>query len=722
MKEELERKKEKILEYIYSKEYNIITVKQLAVILDVPKEDISKLENIITKLEEDGKIYVDNSKRICIPDNKNKFVCKYEAKSKGFGFARVISKDTNEKDIYISRDNNLGACDLDIILVEVIAQKNDGKNLEGKVINIIKRSEKSIVGIVKKSDTFAFVEVLNDSINDIYIPYKLMQGVDNNDRVVVKITKYPAGERKAEGRITEVIGHESDKDIDSQVIFASFGIVDKFSKEALEQAEEVASITEEDIEGRVDLRDKNIYTIDGDDAKDLDDAISVEKVSDTEYKLSVHIADVSHYVTDGSEIDKEAIKRGTSIYTPAKVIPMLPRTLSNGICSLTEGEDRLTLSIDMVIDDKAHVLFSNIYKSVIRSKKRMSYAKVECVLNNTNQEVLEEYKDFEQDIFVMKELYKILKDARNKSGSINFDIPETKFELDENNEVIDLGPYKIGVSNSIIEEFMLIANKEVAKTFKELGAPFIYRIHEKPDTDRLRELNEVLQNMGTSIKGINKIHPKALATVLDAFEGDLNKSMIISKLLLRSLKLAKYSDVCLGHFGLNFTDYCHFTSPIRRYPDLFIHRVISRYIESSYNLEEKELTKLSAKAYKYAVSSSECEKIATTVEREFDDLYMAKYMKKHLGDEYDGVVSSVTSFGIYVKLPNTVEGVVTMSLLDDDYYIYHEKSMSLVGERTGKKYEIGQKVRIKVTRSDTETKQIDFAICGGNNNEENKNC
>lgn len=701
-----EERKERILEYVNSKEYKLMTVKQIAVLFGVPKDEIKELEKIINKLEVEGKIYIDDSKRICTLNGASRFVCKYEAKSKGFGFARVIS-ESDVQDIYISKENVNGAFDTDIILVDVIHPKEEGKNLEGKVTKIIQRGEATFVGIVRKNDTFGFVEVLNGSINDIYIPFKLMRGVENNDRVVVKVTKYPTETRKAEGKIIEIIGHESDKDIEQAVILASHNIVDKFPKKVIDEAEEIANISVDDVKDRVDLKNKNIYTIDGADAKDLDDAIYVEKLSDEEYKLSVHIADVSYYVEENSSIDKEAVKRGTSIYTPGRVIPMLPRSLSNGICSLTEGETRLALSVDMIINNKAQVTFSTIYKSVIKSKKQMTYDKVEEVLNGNTPE---DYKPYVQDILLMQELADILRENREKSGSINFDIPEIKFELDDDGEPIEVGPYKTGKSNNIIEEFMLVTNKVVAKTFKDLDAPFLYRIHEVPDLEKLRDLNEMLKNMGSSIKGINKIHPKALSTVLEDFKDDNKKYMIVSKLLLRSLKLAKYSNVCLGHFGLNFKDYCHFTSPIRRYPDLFIHRVISKYLENGYVLESREIARLKNKAAKLALTTSDCEKTATEVERDFDDLFMTKYMARHLGDEYEGVISSVTAFGIYVKLDNTIEGLVSVSNLADDYYIYHEKSMMLIGERTAKKYEIGQKVKVKVIKSSVELRQIDFIL------------
>ena len=705
----LKERKQKILDFINSSEYQKMTVKQMANILGVPKDETKDLEKIIINLEETGKIYIDDSKRICIPNNSSRFLCVFEAKSKGFGFARVLKENSSLQDIYISKEYMNGAFDKDTILVDLIKHEQ-GKNAEGKVVKVIKRKEARFVGIVRKNDSFGFVEVTNKSINDIYVPYKLLMGTENEDRVVVKITKYPTETRKAEGKIIEIIGHKNDDNLEEKSILAEHNIIDKFPKGVIEEAEDIPEISKEELKSRVDLREKNIYTIDSEDTKDLDDAVCVEKVSNDEYLLSVHIADVSYYVEEDSSLDKEAINRGTSIYTPAFVIPMLPRALSNGICSLLEGETRLTLSVDMNINSSGEVTFSKIYKSVIKSKKKMTYEKVESVLKNDNKEVVKEYEPYINDIFLMKELACILKKKRIRDGSINLDIPETHFKLDENGDVVDVMPYNIGESNGIIEEIMLVTNKTVAKTFCELDAPFIYRVHEKPDIEKLREVNEVLKNMGTSIKGINKVHPKAIDTALETFKDDFSKYTVISKLVLKTLKLAKYSDLCVGHFGLNFKYYCHFTSPIRRYPDLFIHRVISKYIENGYNMDLKDIIRLKKKAYKYAVTSTECEKTATETERDFDDLYMVRYMKKHLGDEFYGTISSVTGFGIYVKLDNTVEGLVTLNSMTDDYYIYYEKEMCLIGEETGRKYNVGKRVKVRVDRASESQRQIDFSI------------
>ena len=720
MKKEDQIRKKKIIEYINSKEYTKMTAKQIAVIFDVHKEQFKDYEKILKSIEKEGYIYYDDSKRICKVDNENMYVCKYELKSRSFGFGRVIENEytndilNDEKDIYISKDNSNFAFNNDIILVKII-DRPEGKNMEGKVIKIISRADEKIAGIFEKNNNFGFVVPINSSIDDIYIPQKKCYGIDNLDRVLVCITKYPTLNKKAEGTIVEIIGKENDDDIDRTTILAGYNVSKNFPKEVLVDSNYVSNIPVEDsLENRVDFRKNRIYTIDSEDAKDLDDAVVVKLDKNNNYVLSVHIADVSHYVKSGSNLDKEAIKRGTSIYTPGLVIPMLPKELSNGICSLNAGEDRLTLAVDIIFDKKGNILDNKIYKSVINVTKRMSYEKVQQVLDRSNRDTLYEYMDYIEDIELMAELAKILKKRREQEGSINFDLPETKITLDEHGEVIDVAPYTVGFANNIIEEFMLAANKIIAETFFHMEVPFIYRIHEEPDIERLRDLNEVLVNMGTSIKGINKIHPKALAEVMNEVDQDEDdkKKMVVSSLILRSLKIAKYSEQCLGHFGLAFKYYCHFTSPIRRYPDLFIHRVVSEYIENNYILEDNKLTKLYKQAKEYSYSSSEREKIATEIEREFDDLYKAKYMKKHLGDEYEGIVCGITKFGMYVKLQNTVEGLVTLASLEDDYYIHDEKNMRLIGERTNKVYDIGKKVRVQVVRADDKMKQIDFIIMG----------
>lgn len=712
MKEIEKSRKEKILEFVNEKDYTKITVKQLAVIFGVPKEDIKYLEKIISELEVEGKIYIDDSKRICKVVAGSHYVGRYETKAYSFGFVRVENEDDVD-DIYVAKADSKGAANGDVVLVNITKKETVSKNAEGIITKIIKRGNLPIVGIFKKGENFGFVESVTKGVEDIYIPKKYCIGIADNARVVVKIEKYAANNRKAEGKIVEVIGSENTADIERTMIIKAALVNEAFPKQVLDEAEKVSEEGIGDISTRIDLRDKNIYTIDSEDTRDIDDAISIEKFDEDTYNLSVHIADVSHYVTDKSELDKEAVKRGTSIYMPGYVIPMLPRSLSNGICSLNEGEDRLALTIDIVLDKDAKILSSNVYKSVICSKKKMTYEKVEKVLDNSDKEVLKEYKEYISDLMLMKELAEKLKKNRKKNGSIDFDIPESKIQLDEKGEVVSIEPYKTGISNNIIEEFMLVANKCIAKMFCDIHAPFIYRIHEKPDIDVLRGLNEVLSVMDMSIKGINKIHPRAISDVLEMSKEDVTQKTVVSKLVLRSLKLAKYSNECLGHFGLNFEYYTHFTSPIRRYPDLFIHRVISKYLDGNYNIEEKELTRLYKQAKEYAISSSACEKRATLIERDVDDLYMAKYMKNHLGEEYDGIVSGVNNYGMYVKLENTVEGLVHVTNLEDDYYVYEESKMRLIGERTRNTYCVGDKVRVQVIRADENSRQIDFRLCGG---------
>ena len=443
---------------------------------------------------------------------------------------------------------------------------------------------------------------------------------------------------------------------------------------------------------------------------DLDDAVTVKKIDENTYLLSVFIADVSYYVKDGTQLDNEAVCRGTSTYIPGTVIPMLPKELSNGICSLNQGEDRLTLAIDIRIDKNGEVLESEIYKAVIRVTKRMTYDKVYKVLTLEDMDTLNEYKEYEQDLFLMKELALILNKKRMEKGSINFDIPETKVVLDEQGQVVNIKPYENTIANKIIEEFMLVANMQVAEKFYYLDLPFIYRVHERPDEERLRELNEVLSNYHKRIKGIKNVHPKTLADILESID-DEEEKQIVSNYMLRTLKLARYSEECLGHFGLSAKFYCHFTSPIRRYPDLFIHRIISDYIDSGYILDEDKIKKYSKQAKKYAKISSDMEKEATQVEREFDELYKVIYMEKFINEEFNAIVSSVTDFGMFVRLDNTVEGLVPFdSMPNNDYYIFDEKKRCLIGRGTKETFKVGDRLKVKLIRCDVKTKQIDFSV------------
>lgn len=705
------QKKEVLTSFFLNEEYVKMTEKQVANFFNVPKDECYILDKIISELEEEGVIYQDDSKRLVrLSDKGDILKCAYSSKSEKFGFC--LAKDGN--DVYISKSDSLGAINGDDVLVRITKPSIEGKTREGIVLKILKHNTKFVIGTFVKSKNFGFVVSLNDrKIPDIYIPKKYAESVKDGSIVKVEILKYATSTSKAEGKIISIIGNKDDENIEIKALYKSYGLdtLKNFSKDILDELDSVPdSVLENEKNGRVDRTSQRVYTIDGEDAKDLDDGVFVRKNEDGKFVLSVYIADVSHYVKDGTALDNEAIARGTSIYIPGTVIPMLPKKLSNGICSLNEGVERLSLAIDITYDEDGNVISSNIFKAVIKVTKRMSYEKVYCVLNGKNDEILKEYMPYKDDIFLMRELAQILNKKRVKNGSINFDLPETKVVLDDDGNVVCIKPYEKNEANNIIEEFMLAANMEIAKTFFFMDAPFIYRIHEKPDEERLRDLNTILSNYKIRIKGVKNVKPKTLADILLKFENEDDKE-IISNFMLRSLKLAKYSENCEGHFGLAAKFYCHFTSPIRRYPDLFIHRVISDYIDNNYILDESKISKYKIQAAKYAITSSEAEKNATAIERDFDVLYETLYMKKFVGEEFEAKISSITSFGMFVKLENSIEGMVQFALMPgNDYYDYDENKKILVGIKTGKIYKIGDKVKVVLEKSDPKLKQIDFSL------------
>ena len=707
-KQEYLNKKEALTSFFLDKEYVHMTQKQIANILNIKKEERDILSSILNELEIEGTIYIDDSKRY-IPFFKTNFIRGiYQAKSERFGFVTQEYDD----DIYIESKFNLGAMNGDLVLAKITKESTAGKSKEGEIIKILKRNTSKIVGRFIKSRNFGFVEAIDKKIDDIYIPKKYATNVKDGQFVEVEILKYATDTSKAEGRILSIVSSGNTVKSEVEALYKSFGLdnLENFNKDIKSELENIPNkVKPEDKVYREDRTNRKVYTIDGDDAKDLDDGVFIEKINDDKYILSVYIADVSNYVKDGTALDDEAIKRGTSIYIPGTVLPMLPKKLSNGICSLNEGVERLSLAIDMQIDGNVNIVKSNIFKTVIKVTKRMTYDKVFKVISNDNS-VKKEYGPYINDILIMKELAVILNNRRKELGSINFDIPDTKVVLDDNQNVIDIKPYNKTIANDIIEEFMLAANMTVAKTFYFLNLPFIYRIHEKPDEEKLRELNEVLANYKKRIKGIKNVKPKVLSKILDEFDNEEEKQ-IVSTYMLRTLKLAKYSEECQGHFGLAAKYYCHFTSPIRRYPDLFIHRVISDYIAANYNLSDELMSKYLVQARKYAITSSEAEKQATNIERDFDELYKVIYMKNYIDKEFEAVVSSVTSFGMFVKLENTVEGLIPFSNMpNDDYYEYDENRKILFGKRNGKIFKIGDKVKVKLVRCDVREKQIDFLL------------
>ena len=606
--------------------------------------------------------------------------------------------------------------------------KNNKKE-KAEAINLIKYQKEdfkiendTLVGVFKNSRNFGFVIPDDKKVigTDIFISKKDFGKAKNNQKVVVQITKLPKEGRKAEGKIIEVLGSVNQAGIDMMSLIREYDLPYEFPEAVLNEAKSInQKVDKTKINGRLDLRNEEIFTIDGEDAKDLDDAVNVRKTNSGTYMLGVHIADVSNYVKENSFLDREAIIRGTSVYMLDRVIPMLPVELSNGICSLNEGEDRLALSVIMEIDKNGQVISSDIKKSVIRVTKRMSYKAVQTVLDNFDKdekdivddemaETLRKYKEYQEHFKMMEELAHILKARREKAGSLNLDIPETKVILDKNGYAVDITKYELVFANEIIEQFMLTANETVAEKFFWLEAPFIYRVHEEPDLEKVSELNKFLFNFGYKVK-CNKesVHSTAFEEVLEKVKGT-PEERIVSNLVLRTLKVARYDAENLGHFGIASKYYCHFTSPIRRYPDLFIHRIISKYLEEGYNISEEDIEKYKGQAEKYAKQSSDREKIAQKVERDSVDIKMAEYMQDKIGNEYNGIVSSITSFGLFVELENTVEGLIRFDDLGDEYFIYDEDRKTLLGEQTKTIYKIGDKIKVQVTRADKQTMQIDF--------------
>ena len=546
---------------------------------------------------------------------------------------------------------------------------------------------------------------------DIFIAKSNMGRARNNHKVLVEITKYPQGDKHAEGKIIEVLGRPNEAGVDMLSLIKEYGLPWTFPDAVVEEAKRKGEkIEENQIKDRIDLRDKEIFTIDGEDAKDLDDAVGVEKLEEGNFLLDVHIADVSHYVPQDSFLDKEAYLRGTSIYMLGRVIPMLPRELSNGICSLNAKEDRFTLSCSMKINTQGEVIDAKVYKGIIQVTERMSYTDVQKILDKSDEEILKKYEPYIPHFERMSELATILKKRRMEKGYLNLDLPESKIELDQDGWAIDVHKYETYFSNEIIEQFMLTANETIAEKFYWLEAPFIYRIHEEPDIDKIKEANKFLYNMDLKIKANkDKIHSKAFAMVLDEVKGK-EEERVVSNLLLRTLKLAKYSDENAGHFGIASKYYCHFTSPIRRYPDLFIHRIISYYLAHDYDVGNEFKEKYKVLANQAAINSSEREKIATKAEREAEKIKKAEFMEKHIGEEYEGVVSSITSFGMFVELENTVEGLVGFRDMGDEYFIYDENRKLLIGEKSKRTYKIGDIVKIKVKDASKMLRQVDFEI------------
>jgi len=669
---------------------------------------------LLIQMEQEGKIIRTRSERYGIPERMNLLRGRLQAHAKGFAF--LIPDDKEHPDVYIHANDLKSAMNGDIVLVRVTTKGAAGGKLEGEVARIVSRAVTQVVGTFQNHETYGFVIPDDKRINrDIFIPKDAFQGAVTGQKVVAKIVNYPEGRAAAEGEVVEVLGHKDDPGVDILSIIRKHQLPEAFPEEVMEEAASAPdSITDEEIveQGRRDLRDKRIVTIDGEDAKDLDDAVNVERLPNGNYKLGVHIADVGYYVPERSKLDQEAYARGCSVYLVDRVIPMLPHRLSNGICSLNPQVDRLTLSCEMEFDEHMKVVNHDIFTSVIKTKERMTYTNVRKILTEPEEhpELMERYQDLVPDFQLMRELAERLRKHRMRRGAIDFDFQESKVIVDENGKPTDIIKRERSIAEMIIEEFMLAANETVAEHFHWLRVPFLYRIHEDPDSEKLMTFMQFAANFGYAVRGKgNSVHPRALQTLLEQIQGTKEQT-VISTMMLRSMKQAKYDSESLGHFGLAAEFYSHFTSPIRRYPDLVIHRIIREVAENGGALTEQRHEYLASRMKEIAQQSSERERVAVDAERDTEQLKKAEFMLDKVGEEFEGMVSSVTSFGIFVELDNTVEGLIRLSDMTDDYYHFHEQHMALIGERTSKVYRIGDEVKIRVARVNMDDHTIDFEM------------
>ncbi|MEW9122441.1 MAG: ribonuclease R [Thermotaleaceae bacterium] len=700
--------KEKILEFMREKAYSPMLHSELALALDIQNNEIGEFYSILDDMEKTGEVLKTKKNRYAAPERMNLAVGKLQQHGKGFGF--VLSELAGYSDVFIPASDINGAMHNDRVVARITKKSNDGKKSEGEIIRIISRANSEIVGTFESSKNFGFVVPDDSRLNmDIYIPKSEFNGAKDGYKVVAEITRWPEPRRNPEGKVIELLGHKDDVGTDIVSIIRKYKLPEEFPKKVEDEAGDIADVVpEEEIENRVDLRNERIVTIDGADAKDLDDAVSLKKLTNGNYLLGVHIADVTHYVKEGKALDKEALKRATSVYLVDRVIPMLPRKLSNGICSLNPKVDRLTLSVSMEIDSRGNVVNHEIFESVIKTVERMTYTDVSDILEKDDPELKKRYDYLVEDFKMMEELSKILRKRRDIRGSIDFDFDESKIILDESGKPIEIRRAERRIANRIIEEFMLICNETVAEHYHWSNTPFVYRIHEEPNSEKIEAFNKFIHNFGYHLKGIsNEIHPKSLQDLLTKVEGK-KEERIINTLMLRSLKQAKYSAENSGHFGLAAEYYCHFTSPIRRYPDLQIHRIIKEALKGK--ITGKRVEKLKKIVQNAAEQSSDRERVAVEAERETDDLKKTEFMSHHIGEEFDGIISSVVSFGMFIELDNTIEGLVRISSLVDDYYIYDQENLLFRGERTKKTYRIGDEVRIKVIKADISQREIDFML------------
>ena len=716
--------KQTLASFMREPAYNPMDIEELVAIFDIKPNEYNAFKKVLKTMEKEGIIGRTKQNKYAIAeraaaeDEEGLISGTLQAHAKGFGF--LIPEDENEKDVFIPSNCMNGAFNGDKILVRVTREDTSTRKREGEVVYVVERNTTKIVGVYEDSKNFGFVVSEDTRMSqDIFVSKKDRNGAQDGDVVVVKITKWPEQRRKPEGVILEVLGKKGDRGIDILTIIKKNGLPEEFPNKVLNFAEGIPTeIDPEEYKGRRDLRDLRMVTIDGEDAKDLDDAVSIEKLDNGNYKLGVHIADVTHYVRENNPLDREALKRATSVYLIDRVIPMLPKRLSNGICSLNPQVDRLTLSCFMEINNSGKVVKHEIVESIIRTNERMTYTDVTKILEDNDEELMKRYDYLVDDFKTMEELCNILRKKRTKRGAIDFEIAEAKITLNEMGKPIEIKPYDRAIANRMIEEFMLAANETVAEHMFETHLPFVYRIHETPDEEKLAKFKEFIYNLGYTIQWNENIQPKSFQDILEKVKGK-NEETAVSTMLLRSMMQAKYSPDCSGHFGLAAPFYCHFTSPIRRYPDLQIHRIIKEYLHNE--MSEKRVNRLKNIVGYAAKQSSEMERKAQDAEREVDDLKKAEYMQDRIGEEFEGIISSVTSFGVFVELPSTIEGLVHITDLDDDYYIFNESHLSLVGERTKKVYKLGDKVKVQCVNVDIANREIFFVIVDEDNEEDVNN-
>ncbi len=758
-KKDMDRRKKFILELMGDPIYQPMRLREISSLLRLSKEEKRELYDVLDELCEEGKVSVDRKGRYekvkgkwkkkkddrYYDDRREEYGSEYGRKKKdknkkdknkkeqpegiqaegtfighpkGFGFVEIEGQD---EDIFIPESDTGTAMHQDKVRIIIRDDKKEGKRQEGVVVKVLERGMPEIVGTYQLNRDFGFVISDNPKFSkDIFIPRKEAAGIKNGDKVIAVITDYGSGNKNPEGKIKENLGNIRTPGTDILAIVKSFGIPSEFPEKVMKQAQRVPDhVLDADRDGRLDLRHLQTVTIDGEDAKDLDDAISLTKEGNI-YHLGVHIADVSNYVQYNSALDREALKRGTSVYLADRVVPMLPERLSNGICSLNQGEDRLALSCLMDINEKGKVVSHQIAETVINVDERMCYTDVKNILEDTDEEAKKRYDALIPMFFMMKELSGILRNSRHHRGSIDFDFPESKIILNAAGKAIDVKPYEANVATKIIEDFMLMANETVAQEYCTEEIPFVYRTHDNPDPEKVESLLTLLHNQGVKIqKAKEEITPKEIQQIIESIEGLPNEAMI-SRLVLRSMKQAKYTTECSGHFGLAAKYYCHFTSPIRRYPDLQIHRIIKDNLRGRL-MREGRTEHYAEILDEVARQSSVCERRADEAERESDKLKKAEYMSYHLGEEFEGIISGVTGWGLYVELPNTVEGLVHVNTLRDDYYVFDQESYELCGEMTKKVYKLGDKVRVRVADADKMLKTVDFELVSDIRDDEEEN-